>query len=86
MDLKVFYHNVYYKKIGYKVQVSISHTPEGTNTGVAADEGAELAYTTIRHIYAARVKRIYLCTTPVDSGGVTPEGLTVVSWVLDLSK
>jgi len=37
-------------------------------------------------VHGASVRSIALCTTPVDTGGVTrpwtPEGPTAVSWVL----
>jgi hypothetical protein len=69
-----------------KVQVSISYTPEGTNTVSARLSGG--GRTTITKVHAASVGAIALCTTPVESGGVagcwTPEGPTKVSWVLEL--
>jgi len=52
-----------------KVQSSISHTPEGTDTKriclIVAERG------TIIKVYAATVMSIESCTTPVASGGVT---------------
>jgi len=61
-----------------KVQVSISHTPEGTNTVRASLIGE--ARITIIKVHEASVGAIALCTTPVGSGGIrVPEGPTRVS-------
>jgi hypothetical protein len=50
-----------------KVQSSISHTPEGTNTEntrLSVDVG-----TTISEAHEATVSSTALCTIPVESGG-----------------
>jgi hypothetical protein len=53
-----------------KVQVSISHTPEGTNTGRARLGAAAVRSTIIKEHDASESTKC-LCTTPVGSGGVT---------------
>jgi hypothetical protein len=52
-----------------KVQVSISHTPEGTNTDQASL--AAVGRKTIIKGHGASVRSTGLCTTPVVRGGVT---------------
>ena len=81
--LKILNHNVSYKKNEYKIQVSISHTPEGTDTDrVTPIAGAH--DTTIK-AHDASVSRKALCTTPVASGGEgIPKLSTCISWVLEL--
>ena len=69
IDLKIFNHSMFYKKNEYKIQVSISHTPEGTNTVRVGFTGA--GPITIRKAYDASVICLGLCTTPVASGGET---------------
>jgi hypothetical protein len=54
-----------------KVQVSISHTPEGTNTERERLAGGGAVRSTISKVHAASERTKCLCTTPVDSGGVT---------------
>ena len=53
----------------YKIQVSISHTPEGTNT--VSTRLMVVGRSTISKVHGASAKSIELCTTPVGSGGVT---------------
>ena len=70
IDLEVFYHNVSYKKKNeYKIQVSISHTPEGTNT--VCTRLRDEVRSTITKAHVASGEAIALCTTPVDSVGGT---------------
>jgi hypothetical protein len=66
-----------------KVQSSISHTPEGTNTVRIRLIGAERITSSEAH--EASVVTIDLCTTPVARGGErVPEGSTGVSGILEL--
>ena len=63
IDLEVFYHNVSYikKKYEYKIQVSISHTPEGTNTAssrLTAEGGVAVNLSTISKEHADGVGAI----------------------------
>jgi len=68
----------------YKVQVLISHTPEGTNTVRVRLTAGDRR--TISKAHAVSGEATELCTTPVVSGGIrVPEGPTNVSWVLELS-
>ena len=53
-----------------KVQVSISHTPEGTNTS-RESLGGDARTTRSTKGHEASVSSSTLCTTPVESGGVT---------------
>jgi len=50
----------------YKIQVSISHTPEGTNTERIRLTGD--ARTTKNKVHVASGTSIELCTTPVARG------------------
>jgi len=53
-----------------KVQVSISHTPEGTNTvRIRLIEAARTSH--IMKVHEPSGIRIGLCTTPVGTEGVT---------------
>jgi hypothetical protein len=63
-----------YRHLGFlsiyeEYKVSISHTPEGTNTE-SERLTAAVRITSIK-VYEASGIRIELCTTPVASGGVT---------------
>ena len=66
-----------------KVQSSISHTPEGTNT--VRKRLIEVERSTTIEAHEASARSIELCTTPVARGGErVPEGSTGVSWILEL--
>ena len=51
-----------------KYKVSISHTPEGTNTGSKRLIGGEIK--TINKMHGVSVRTIGLCTSKVVPGGV----------------
>jgi hypothetical protein len=60
----------------YKIQVSISHTPEGTNTAriilIALIEVTIVRNASIKvHVESVRIKGTTWATSPVESGGVT---------------
>jgi hypothetical protein len=68
----------------HKVQNSISHTPEGTNTANVPLK--DVARNTINKAHGASARSNEICTTPVALGGgvrvpILPTG---VSWVLEL--
>ena len=72
-----------YQSTSIKVQVSISHTPEGTNTASTPLKVGVRKASMKDH--EASANSTDLCTTPVDIAGVTiPKGPTAVSWVLEL--
>ena len=63
----MFYKKNWVQSTSIKVQVSISHTPEGTDTVRARLK--DDVRTTITKVHAASEAAIALCTTPVVSGG-----------------
>jgi hypothetical protein len=68
--LKLFYHNMLKNRVqntSNKVQSSISHTPEGTNTARWRLTAAVRSTSKEGHDASACSKA--LCTTPVASGG-----------------
>ena len=68
--LKAFYHNMlknWIQSTSHKVQNSISHTPEGTDTERVILSGDHRGTSIKAH--AASVSSIDLCTTPVVIGG-----------------
>ena len=63
----MFYKKNWVQSTSIKVQVSISHTPEGTDTARARLSAVDRI--TIIKPHVASVVAIELCTTPVESGG-----------------
>jgi hypothetical protein len=69
----------------FKVQNSISHTPEGPHTVRTRLTAAVRA--TISIANAARIRSIKLSRRPIDGGGDgVPIGSTNVTWILELCK
>jgi hypothetical protein len=67
----------------FKIQSSISYTPEGTHA--ARSRLIVAVRIAIKKVHEASVSSIVLSTTPVESGGErVPKGSTRVSWVLEL--
>ena len=70
----------------FKVQSSISHTPEGTNPvgGVRLNAGAEA---TSIEVLPARSRSIELRRRPIGSSVKTvPMSSTDISWIIELSS
>ena len=75
--------NKWVQNTKFKIQSSISHTPEGTHAARTRLRGVGRA--TISKDHAASVITSALSTTPVESGGErVPKGSTRESWVLKL--
>jgi hypothetical protein len=75
--------NKWVQSTKFKIQSSISYTPEGTHAGRNRLKAA--GRDTITKVHAASDSSSGLSTTPVASGGErVPKGSTRVSWVLEL--